>query len=144
MISIGVCAFFFLLWTENKELLQQSAVDTRQSIRTRQNRTRRVFDSKTTDSLSSSTEAQELSLVSESSPSSSFEVQPLDGLRSSPVVQNPTQPIGVLIVVPPQVSNFLLAHRTNLAYVRSSFGDYYWNKLCVPFYTNLQNMGLEA
>ena len=42
------------------------------------------------------------------------------------------KPQGRLIVVPPEVSNFIRAYNNNPDYIRACLGDYYWKALCIP------------
>lgn len=115
----------------NKELLQQSTMDTRQSTRSRQYRQREPLPPKTNESATTSPTCSDIF--------SSIPV--VSGTRKTTNVCSvsnscPKEANGKLILVPPHVSNFIWTYRQNPAYIRSYLGDYYWSLLCEPNVAN--------
>ena len=114
----------------NKELLQQSTIDTRQSTRSRQYRQRESLPPKTNESATTSPTCSDL-----------FSIPVPSGIRKTSNVCSvsngcPREADGKLILVPPHVSNFIWTYRQNPAYIRSYLGDYYWSLLCEPNVAN--------
>lgn len=124
---------------ENKEILQQTAMDTRLSTRTRQAKQQEastpVIKKKSVlEELPCSSPDLDYSSPSQNSAQPSF--IPHQNSRSY-VHDSPVQ--GNLIIVPPYVSSFIMSNLNNPSIIRSHIGDYYWHALCVsePFKSNL-------
>ena len=122
---------YIVVKLENKELLQQSAMDTRHSTRSRQNKQQKqdVVSNKKRKvvsdiSVTSSSELQ--SPVQTSTGNVYVQQMPIDYPIPNPSSQ------GKLIVVPPHISHFISTNINNPSLIRAYIGDYYWNALCVP------------
>ncbi|KAK8824132.1 hypothetical protein WA556_003457 [Blastocystis sp. ATCC 50177/Nand II] len=114
---------------KNKELLQQSTMNTRLSTRSKVLRTRKAAEVSPDHRIERSAESSPSSTEYYSSPTLS---QGNSSVHSS--VENGmcnTIPHGSLIVIPPHVSAFIDENRNNPPVLRSYLGDYYWNALCL-------------
>ena len=129
VISTGVPLVRVIDSVENKELLQQSTMNTRLSTRSKVLRTRKAAEVSPDHRIERSAESSPSSTEYYSSPTLS---QGNSSVHSS--VENGmcnTIPHGSLIVIPPHVSAFINENRNNPPVLRSYLGDYYWNALCL-------------
>lgn len=129
-INIGVFTLWVVLSVENKELLQQSSIDTRHSTRSRQNKQQK----------------QDTVVIKNNKRSNNYQVNPTPQSEylSTPIqscvgMQLPSNnkshcsPVqGNLIVIPPHISQYIISNRHNPSAIRSYIGEYYWKALCSP------------
>lgn len=133
MISIGVGIVACALFLGNKELLQQTVMDTRMTSRSRRVRLRKdstaSSDAKSRGRTTALTDSSD-TLSSQSQFSETVSVPPpqkdVNYLNSFP--RSP----GRLIIVPPEVYTFIRIYYNNPDYLRACLGDEYWAALCTP------------
>ena len=133
VISIGVYFAWLSLSLGNKELLQQTVMDTRMTSRSRRVRLRKdstgSTDSKSRGRTSALTDSSD-ALSSQSQFSETVSVPPpqkdVNYLNSFP--RSP----GRLIIVPPEIYTFIRVYYNNPEYLRACLGDEYWAALCTP------------
>jgi hypothetical protein len=131
--------YILFLCTGNKMLLQQEAVEAKQAGKRRQTVRKDTH-------LSSSFQKYErgvysdpssLDYSSSSSASTSQTASPraysVSSKHSSTSASSHSSQ-GELILITPQLHQFLLMYSNNPSYVRACIGDHYWNALCIPKY----------